>query len=58
MLSARLRETACWLYNVDFELNTDPWHEWNEEDQMDLEDSMYCTEVLSREIMFMTRPKA
>lgn len=58
MLSARLQETAWWLYNLDFDLNTDPCYDWNEEDQLDLEAAMYCGQVLSTEIMLMTYPKA
>ena len=55
MLSERLQETAWWLYNIDFNLNTDPCHEWNEEDQLDLEASMYCTEVISTKLMLLAR---
>lgn len=58
MLSARLQETAWWLYNVDFELNTDPCHDWDEEVQLDLEAYGYCSEVLSTQLMLMSYPKS
>ena len=44
------------MYNLDFELNTDPCHDWNEEDQMDLEAATYCSEVLGTELMLMSYP--
>jgi hypothetical protein len=46
------------LYNIDFDLNTDPCHDWNEEDQLDLEAATYCSEVLSTELMLMSRSAA
>ena len=58
MLSARLQEAAWWLYNVDFELNTDPCHDWDEEIQLDLDASVYCSEVLSTQLMLMSYPKS